>query len=258
MISTFSTDVLSLLNNPPRTFQLIDPCAPLVKIILRRFKPEQIISLQLNGNELWLEQHLNIFNKVICLTLLNFPYKNPINQYENWFTNLISLSLCYDNEVNFIMLTNIFNQPWTRIKRLEIHCAGILCPHYNGNKLIKRFWLNSTVEYFLLDVGHFPLISINNCFKQYTLCSLITTIDFIKTMTNIRYIYLIINKYDIKSLLDINQWITLVTDCVHLRKVNIQVLGSSLEDQQLLEKVLQIQMQLRHIQQTIQFNLHFL
>jgi hypothetical protein len=97
-----------------------------------------------------------------------------------------------------------------------------------------------TVEYFLFDVGHFSLISTNNCFRYYKSCSLRTIIDLIKKMLNIRHVHLIINKYDIEKLLDIDEWKILVYECFQLKKVTLKVWGNMFQDEQLIKKALEI------------------
>jgi hypothetical protein len=227
-------------------------------MILRQLKREQIVSLQLNALQVWPERDLIIFRNVISMTLLNLPYDNLISRYDEYFPNLTCLSLCYDNEVNLNSFGPIFKQLWQRIKRFEIHCAGTLCTHYDTNQLNKFYTLVNYVEYFLFDVGHFPLISMNNCFRYYKSCFLITTIDFIKKLINIQYIHLIINKYDIEQLLDIDQWKTLVNECLQLKQVTLQVLGNTFQNEQLMQKVLNIQTEMNNIRQTIKFQIKFL
>ncbi|CAF4754174.1 unnamed protein product [Rotaria sp. Silwood2] len=145
-ISTFSTDILRLLNKDQGKFQLSNPCPPFTRMILQKFKSEQIVSLQLNANRYWLKTDLIIFNNIISMTLLNLPYEYKINQYEEYFPKLTCLSLCYDNEINFNMFYRIFNQIWKQIKRFEIRCAGTICTHYDINQLDKSYWLKINVE----------------------------------------------------------------------------------------------------------------
>jgi len=227
-------------------------------MILQKFKREQIVSLQLNALQVWPDRNLTIFKNIISMTLLNLPYNNLISQYEEYFPNLTCFSLCYDNEVSLNSFSSIFKQLWKQIKRFEIHCAGTLCTHYDTNQLNKFDILNYNVEYFLFDVSHFPLISTKNCFRYYRSCFLTTIIDFIKKMINIRYIHFIINKYDIEQLLNIEEWIILVNERLELKKITLQVLGNTFQNEQLMQKVLNIQTGIRNIRQTIKFQIKFL
>ncbi len=85
-----------------------------------------------------------------------------------------------------------------------------------------------------------------------------STIDFIKKMTSIRYVYLIINKYYVEQLLNIYEWKTLINECLQLNKITLEVLGNTFYNEQLKEKGTNIQTQLRTIRQTIKFQIKFL
>jgi len=259
-ISAFSTAIIPLLNNPQSKFQLSDPSIPFIKMIRQKFKSEQIVSLKLNAfriesmNEL---VFLSMFKRIISITLLNLPYENAIIHYETYFQNLTCLSLCYDDEINFNMFHTIFNQFWRRIKRLEIHSAGTICTHFGTSQFTNWYKINTSVEYFLFDIGHFPSISMNKCFEHNYFCFLTTIIDFITRMQSIRYLYLIINKYDVERLLIVENWEFLVIKCFQLKKITIQVLGSLVQNEQLLQKVLNIQKKLCNIRKTIKFQISF-
>jgi len=220
-------------------------------------KPEQIISLHLNENSFSKMQELNssiIFMNVISLTLLNYQSMNSINEYKEYFPNLIRLCLSYDNQVNFNMLNEISSQFWSSIKRFEIHCAGPLCKHYNINEFNMRYLRNYTIEYFLLDVGHLPLPSMYECWKFQESCFLMITIDLIRKIHNVRHVHLIIiNEYSLKKLLNANEWTKLANTCHQLKKITLQVMGSISEDQQLIKKIIEIQRKLHNVRKTIKF-----
>ncbi|CAF5101919.1 unnamed protein product, partial [Rotaria sp. Silwood1] len=144
-------------------------------MIIQKIKFEQITSLHLNDLSFSKMKELNssiIFINVISLTLLNYQLMNSIKEYKVYFPNLIRLCLWYDNQVNFNIINEISSQLWSSIKRFEIHCAGPLCKHYDINELNMRYLRNYTIEYFLLDVRHFPLSSLHQCWKFQELCFL--------------------------------------------------------------------------------------
>ncbi|CAF3656886.1 unnamed protein product [Rotaria sp. Silwood1] len=253
-ISAFSTNILSLLNNHSIKFQLSNPDIPFIKMILRKLKPEQIVSLQLNGVRIWSETgltFLSVFKDVISMNLLNLPYNSEINKYEKYFPNLTCLSLCYDNEVNLNTFSSVFNQLWYRITRFEIRCAGTLCTHYTIYQSKGPYRVNFDVKYFLFDVGQFPLISMSNYLGYYKSYCLKSIIILIKQMKNTRYVHLIINKYDIELFLDIHEWKILVNECSYLKNIKLQILESMFQDNALTQKVFEIQTALRNIRQPI-------
>jgi hypothetical protein len=73
-------------------------------------------------------------------------------------------------------------------------------------------------------------------------------------MKNIRYIHLIANKYNIENLLNINEWKILIRNCSQLKKVTVKIMGTILQDEKLIQKILIIQ----NIRQTIKFQILFL
>ncbi len=148
---------------------------------------------------------LSVFTNVISLILFNCQHVPAIGQYEKYFPHLIRLSLWYDNEINLITLSNILNQLQRPIKRLEIHCTGILCPHYHSNLVNMGCTQNFTIEYFLIDTGHFSLPSTSRCCYEYRSCFLMTITDLMQKMSNIRHARLIINRYNFEELLDANE-----------------------------------------------------
>ncbi len=77
-------------------------------------------------------------------------------------------------------------------------------------------------------------------------------------MLNIRYVQLIINKYDIEQLLDVNAWKILINKSFQLKKISFQVMGNTFQNEKLIKKALEIQMELRLIRQTIKFQIKFL
>ncbi len=228
-------------------------------MILRKIKPEQIISLRLNGISFSKMKELTssiIFKNVISLTLLNYESMNSIKEYKKYFPNLIRFCLRYDDEINFNLLNNICSQLWSSIKRFEIRSAEPICKHYEFNMGYSR---NYTIEYVLLDIRYLPLDSIYECWKYKELCFLMTIIDFIEKIHNVQHVhFIIINEGSLKKLLNADEWMELANTCHQLKKITLQVMGSILEDQQLTKKIIEIQRQLHYVRTTIQFQVIFM
>jgi hypothetical protein len=206
-------------------------------MILRKIEREQIVSLHLST--VWFSTGIELFSlgdftNIISLTLLNFQHMRSIHIYEQYFPKLIRFSLWYDNEVNFDRLNNILQQVRKPIKRLEIHCGGVLCNHHRTDSSNTGYSQKLKVEYFLLDLGHLLLPSMIECIQSYKSCFLMTTINLIKTMPSVRHVHLIANKHNLDELLDANElWKSLGDVCHQLRKITVEVLGTMLENEQL-------------------------
>ncbi len=118
-IKAFSNKILSLLHINETKLQLSDPSHQFTNIILQKIKSEQIVSLRLNAMLIWAASELAplvVLQDVISLTLLNCHRINSINEYEDYFPNLIRLSLWYDYEINFSTLSTILKQLQRPIK----------------------------------------------------------------------------------------------------------------------------------------------
>ncbi|CAF4579718.1 unnamed protein product, partial [Rotaria sp. Silwood2] len=247
-INVFSTNILLLLRQYEAKVEIYQPANEFINMILRKLKPKQIVSLRLNTIWYWTQPELEslvISTNVISLTLLNFQEINSINKCETYFPNLIRLSLWYDNEVSVGFLNRIFEYLRRSIKRFEVHCPALTCSHYFSNQYNMTFSKNIGIEHFLLDISHFPLSSMNDCLQQNESCFLMTTIDFIQDMSNIRDVRLITNKYNINKLLDLNEWRRLVDNCFLLKKITLKILGNILQDEELVKKITILQEGLR-------------
>jgi len=175
--------------------------------------------------------------------------------YEEFFPNLAYLSLYYDNEIiNIGHLSVIISQLQSSIKRLEIHCAASSYPRYFQLLLNLIDVPQTTIEYFLIDIHRFPVNLPNQYYMNHQSCFSIQILHLIKIMKNIRYIHLIVNKYNIENLLDVNEWKILISNCCQLKKVTVKVMGTILQDEKLIQKILKIQ----NIRQTIKFQVLFL
>jgi len=258
-INAFSTDILYFIRQSEVKVYITEPFDTYFNMINRKIKSEQIVSLCLNTDEVRLKMiftFLPMYNQVISLTLVNLHFLEQISEYGIHFPKLTCLSLRYNTEIGLNIFKNMFRYIPDSIRRFEIHCAGALCTHYDENQFNIQY-TDFNIKYFLLDMGQYPLISTKECFQHYKSCFLMTTIDLMKYMINIRYFHLIINQYDVEKLLDINHWKFLAHHCYGLKKVILQILGNMLEDKILSEKILEIQNELRHIRQTIKFQIIF-
>ena len=66
------------------------------------------------------------------------------------------------------------------------------------------------------------------------------------------------NKYNIEEFLYLNLWTNLVIMCLQLKRLILKVFGSISQNEQLTQKVLEIQNKLHNIQQTIKFHSIFM
>jgi len=95
----------------------------------------------------------------------------------------------------------------------------------------------------------------NNSSQDNDSWFLIKTIDFIKSMINIRYVHCIINNENLEECLDANEWKNLVNECHQLTKITLQVTRDMFEGKQLTQKIQKIQKELFEVRETIKFQI---
>ena len=255
-IKAFTNRILVYLQQSDTKVHITEPCEALFETITRRIEPEQIVSLCLNTDESSLKMIVNFlpkFNQIISLTLLNLQVLEVVSEYGVYFPKLTRLSLRYTNEIGFNAMKNILPCLPETIRRLEIHCTRVLCTHYEVEQFYQNISFNYQVKYFLLNLDQYPLISSDECFQQYKACFLITTIDLLKYIENLRYVHLIINQYDLDKLLDMTVWKDLLFYCHLLKKVTVQILGNISQDEILTKKITEMQDKWRYTGRNIKF-----
>jgi hypothetical protein len=74
-------------------------------------------------------------------------------------------------------------------------------------------------------------------------------------ISNIRYIRVIINQGHVETLLDGNEWMSLVENCKQLDKITLKVLRNMSQDVQLEQKIQDIKNSLHSTRQSIKFEI---
>ncbi|CAF1271959.1 unnamed protein product [Rotaria magnacalcarata] len=259
-INAFTINILPLLRERETPVEICDPDSLFINTILPKLKAKQVISLRLTTNWFCTEQdlsRLNSFSNIFTLSLFNFPDIKLINIYQNYFPQIKNLCLWYDSEVNFTLLHDLFGYLNYSIKRFEVHCPGYVCPHFNPDQCKVAFCGAYGIEYFLFDVSNFPLSPTSDCTNQWPSCFLITIIDLIKYMPSLQYFQLITNMDSISKLLDLKEWIRMTSYCRHLAKIALRVLGCAEADEEMSQKRIEIQNELRTLPQKAQFQVIF-
>ncbi|CAF1288134.1 unnamed protein product [Adineta steineri] len=258
VVTAFSSDVLCLLWRYNKKLPIIEPSETFMRTMIHTIMPEQIVSLRIKADHHKSTIELAppaTFNHVKKLTLVNFQ-KNQIIDFQKYFTRLTCLSLFYEEQMCFHSFMKIFNYLNSPIKQFEIHCRNVLCSHRRTDLIFQKLnTLNYTIEHLILNIAHISMTIVNKCFQSYTTCLLKTIIDFIKIMTNIQCIHIIINQGSIEKLLDINEWKSLVTGCRKLKKVILHGKRSMLQDEKLKQQALEIQNQMSNGKRKIDFEI---
>jgi hypothetical protein len=254
LVTAFTFHVLPLLR---MKLSIAEPSDEFMRTMIQKISCERISSLRLKADNLdstMAFPFARILGNIKFLVLDNPQYMNQVNEAKRYFSSLTCLSLRFDNEVDFHSLDRIFNQIPISIKRFEIHGASVVCSHHHTELLYGRN-INSMIESFVLSVVHTPTLLINNCVQGHNKCVLRSIIDFIKMIPNIRYVRVIINQGHIETLLDGNEWMSLVEKCKQLDKITLKVLRNMSQNVQLEQKIQDIKNSLHNTRQSIKFEI---
>ncbi len=230
-----------------RKLPVIRPSEEFINTINQSNNQDKILSLRLEANQFQQTMKFassNTFTNVTSLTVINLQEIKEICEIRTYFSRIIYLSLHYDGEIDFHKISKIFDLIPRSIKRFYIHCNSIQCSHYRQDYVfakIKNF--NTTMESFVLhvnDVNHVNQISrsiINMCTQLFPKCPLRTIVDFIRIMSDIQDVRIILNEGSIDNFLDVPEWIVLMEMCLQLKKINLKGKKTIPYDVQLAEEM---------------------
>jgi hypothetical protein len=255
-VATFSSAILPLLCKLKIKLPLIEPSEKFLKKIIPKIEHEQIDCLHLKANQfnrIMELSPLNTYTKVQALILEKFPEKILGYNIRKYFPGVTYFSIHYDGEVNFHRVCKIFQLIHDSIKRFEIHCDAILCSHRRLEYLFNIVRSNIHIESFILYLDHTSWSVLNKCGQSYRKCLLKTIIDFIRIMSNIRCVRIIVNKGYVETLLGVDEWTELVENCRNLEKITLKVMKNMSQDIKLGEKIQEIENSLHNIRPSIQF-----
>ncbi|CAF0875596.1 unnamed protein product [Adineta steineri] len=109
------------------------------------------------------------------------------------------------------------------------------------------------VEYLLID------ISLQSSYPSYATQYFLVGIKLIPTMPNIRYLHLIIKNHDIQRVCYFVVWKMIALTFFKLKKIQIDVCGSTSEDKESLEnRALEIQTEIRAHRKSFKFQIKLL
>jgi len=72
-------------------------------------------------------------------------------------------------------------------------------------------------------------------------------------MPNIRYVYLIIIKDNVETLLDVDEWMGLAKICNKLEKITLKVITNMSKDTELVQKIQEMKNGLHVVRESIRF-----
>jgi hypothetical protein len=253
----FSVDILSLLSEYKVQLHIVEPSDEFMNTMILQIHQERINYLRLKADHFQQTMQLatlDTFNNVKSLTIDNFQKPIQIYNIKTYFPNLIYLSLLYNEETYFHSTCKILNLIPASIKRLKLHCISIHCSHYRPDFFFTTIDnRNINIESLVLYMDRTSKSIISRCAQLYNKCLLKTITDFIRVISRIQYIRIIINEGKVDTLLDVDEWLKVVKECRQLNKISIKVLKNISQGTQYVSKIQEIQDGLHNIRESITF-----
>ncbi|CAF1535741.1 unnamed protein product [Adineta ricciae] len=220
IINAFTLNILSEICKKRINVHLYQPNAEFIEKILGKLQPTQIVSLYINNLSMYSEDELVCFTsytRLTSLTLLNDQTQYYDRNMKMYFPNLLRLSFCYDYPICPRKLYDVWHYTLSNITRLEIRCPDLF---YN-NTFVPYYEQNYSIQYLLLDVSHYPFVSTNEYSQGDSRCFLEIIIDFIKAVTDIRYLQIITHRDNVENLRNIVLWTDTMRLCSQLKKITV-------------------------------------
>lgn len=199
-IHAFSHRIVTLLGQSDAKMHIVEPCEDLSDMIYHRLNAEQLVAFCSNTDQSsWkiIADYFTKYSEIRPLTLLNAEHMESFSQVGYYFPRLTRLSLRYDHGIDLVAMKSIFRYLPRSILRFEIHSTRILCSHNEQEESPAILDFNYRLRSFRLDLDNYPLITSEECFREHPACFLVSWIQFLRFMPMIRYLHLIINRYDL-------------------------------------------------------------
>ena len=162
-----------------------------------------------------------------------------------------AVSLWFDDQFQFEFIRDQLPSPFTEITRLQIRCAGAIGNLCVSERISCRYSSNTTIRSLIFDSGHYPLRANRYCSLDPRSCFLRSAGEFIRSLVNVRHVRFITDRYQIETFLQIEQWKKIITRCMRLDRIVIQLLG----DGDFRRQAENIEQDLRHLRPGLRFRI---
>ena len=220
-IDAFSPSILPLLRQTHTKVHLVDPTDRFLQAIPDHLERRQISSVRfsaasmINGDLL---SSFGTFDQLISLNLADLQLLEKIANFERFFPNLQALCLRSNCAFSLTRLDTILSRSFSTISRVQIRSN-----HSPAEARYDIKSLNITIKSFIFDWAYSTLPS--NTFLPYGRSwVLISIAEFLEHMINVRRVRFTTCCYQIQAFLEVAVWQRMITGCVHLERVTIQLM----------------------------------
>ena len=240
-INAFSMGILQLLRDGYSKVHLNNPSKRFVEMICQHLDPTQVVSVHINNDPLQPGSDLDalrVFDRLSSLTDSSIRESPMLFHYLYNLRNIRRLSLWFKDQLGYSFFDDLAKLSNYEITHLHIHCAGRFFDLNSLEVVSDIFVKNTTITSFTLDWDYNPLRQTPHGVSTYLLLFIHSAFKFIKSLVNLRRFRLVITRVHLESILYLPRWQELISECVHLNRVIIHLVGNriSIEETKTLEE----------------------
>ena len=230
-INTFSISILPLLREAHSRVHLNHPSTRLVEILPQHLDPRQIASIHIIDDARRPRYELSafrVFDQLATVTILCQLWTQTIGRILPYFPRVRRLSLWFDAQLNSDFFQDLRELSSYPITHLHIRCASVRFDDFaNGNRkdgdskntTITSFVLDTTYKQMNRHSKHFSLLPPGSPFLNFPM-------ELITFFSDVRRVRLLVDRYELKSLVRVDQWEQLIDKCPQLDRLTIQLVKS--------------------------------
>jgi hypothetical protein len=248
MIEAFSVSILPFLRHAHTKVHLNEPSNDLLELICEYLDPTQIASLRIGSNRLKGIRELsslNIFDQLVSLCVSFTPMLENLGHLHEYFPNGRILTLMFSSPFSSRLLHRLEVVTSMPITHLEIRCPGVFVDLSHFFVWNNTFPKNTTITSFTFHSESFALQSQTflGVRRPRFMYFLDVVIMFSRSLINVQRVRIIMQNEQLYAEWNVNRWQQLISECVHLERVIIQIVGRA----DCTKRVKKIEEELRHL-----------
>ena len=255
-INAFSISILPVLRQAHSKVHLNNPSYRLLQMIPHYLDPRQISSVYIIDDIHRPTHHLSafqIFDQLVSMTVFSQRREPMIGRLLSYFPAVRRLCLWFITQFDWILAKDLRDLSSHPITHLHIRCTGVYFDILWTGNTRDVHSKNTTITSFTFDGEYDPWHrnrsqrhlrpERSNYFKP--------VIRFIRSLVNIQRVRFITSEYRVNQLLQVNEWREVISECVRLDRVIIQLVN----DEGYTREAHNIEQELRRIRPGIIFRI---
>ena len=257
-INAFSLSILPLLRQAHSKINLDNPSNRLLQMIGQHLDPRQIASVHIiteNRRSSRDFSAFQMFDQLVSVTVFSRKSNNTNGGLLPYFPTARYVSFWFAFEFDFGLLLDLRHVFSHRMTDLHIHCTGVCFVAFRPGNRKGGSSKNTTITSFLFDSAYKTTNS--NHRQPYGSLQVSPSeklpilMKFIAFLSHVRRVRLIVNPEKVQTFLEVDQWQQLISECLHLHRVTIQLA----DEADFTQQAVNIEQELRRIRPGIIFRI---